>query len=93
MAYPIAHVSFLRRHGLRYLETAPDLHDKWFLNGYGKPLHVLKSYSKKDYDDTIEKITGKSENTIYIDVDDILRSDCNPYRLAELKGIGIINKK
>lgn len=93
MAYPIAHVSFLRRHGFRYLETVCDLHDDGFRVAYGKPLHILKDRSKKDYDDAIEKITGKSENTIYIDMDDILRSDCNPYRLAELKGIGIINKK
>ena len=93
MAYPIAHVSFLRRHGFRYLETVPGLSDTNFAEGYGKPLHIWKDWSKTAYDSAIKKIIGKSENTVYIDADDIRRSDCNPYRLAELKGIGIASKK
>lgn len=42
IAYPLIHPSFFRRHGFRWLETQPELSDRGFIMGYGRPLEAVE---------------------------------------------------
>lgn len=44
IAFPIAHPSLLRRIMFKWLETVPDMNDKYFSSGYGTPIPVRESY-------------------------------------------------
>lgn len=53
LAYIIVHPSFLRRHCLCYMETAPIMTSRSFIGGYGCPLslHADAEYIRKDMSD------------------------------------------
>ena len=48
ISYPLVHPSFFRRHGFRWLETAPELTDRAFIGTYGRPLDVAEGCSVAD---------------------------------------------
>lgn len=48
ISYPLIHPSFFRRHGLRWLETQPELTVRDFTCGYGRPLDNTEGHSVND---------------------------------------------
>jgi len=61
ISFPIAHPSFLRRIGFKWLETSPDIRTNGFSFGYGKAL----SMNEYEYDLLCEFL-GKEENLILL---------------------------
>lgn len=48
ISYPLIHPSFFRRHGFRWLETQPELEDRDFIHGYGRPLDNTEGRTVED---------------------------------------------
>lgn len=86
IAYPLAHVSFFRRHGFRYLETLPEIKNKGFVGGYGSSM----IYADKKIKDAYFKFAGfLSDDVVYIDFKDVSESGFEYQKLAEAKGIEV----
>lgn len=48
ISYPLIHPSFFRRQGFRWLETQPEITEKSFPSGYGRPLDVAEGKTTDD---------------------------------------------
>lgn len=86
LAYPLAHTSFFRRHGFRWLETMDGMKNRDMTKNYG--------YSLKKADEKIKeayfKFAGFMEkDCVYIDVEDCKKAEYDPLNLAKLKQIAL----
>ena len=86
IAYPLAHVSFFRRHGFRYLETLPEMKNSKFVSGYG----LSMIYTDKKIKDAYFKFAGFMEDdVVYIDFNDVTENEFDYRKLAKAKGIEV----
>ena len=87
IAYPLAHVSFFRRHGFRYFETLEGFSNSEMARAYGSSVVMHKDEQiVKDY----FKFAGfVKDDTVYIDFEDVCHAYFDYKKLAELKGISL----
>lgn len=85
IAYPLAHTSIFRRQGFRWLETQKGDLKKW-TNSYGFSLVKCTEEEKINY---MEYAGFLKDGVIYIDLEDTMKADFDPYKLAELKNIAL----
>lgn len=85
MSYPLAHASFFRRHGFRYLETMDGDMRKW-VKSYGVSLSCHDKSEQKEY---LDYVGFLKDGVVYIDFKDCQNADYNPETLAEMKEIKI----
>jgi len=87
MAYPLAHVSFFRRQGFRFLENLKELKTKKWLNGYGVSfgtqtgMHPMEKEALKKF--------HVDKNSVYIKFIDIVNARYDYKALAKNKGISL----
>lgn len=85
MSYPLAHVSFFRRHGFRYLETMDGDMSEW-VDKYGSSISRWDKSEQKEY---LDYAGFLKDGVVYIDFKDCQNADYNPETLAEMKKIKI----
>jgi hypothetical protein len=84
LAFPLVHPAMLRRVSFKYMETAPNLKDKDFLNGYGYPLgHLMNFNGDKERKFLKENKILDGENLYY----------CNMYEALKSKDVNELAKK
>lgn len=86
IAYPLAHPSFFRRHGFRYLETMDGLTCSEFVYGYGRSMIMCKDEAIHDEYLKFAKLI-EHENSVYIDLLDVREANFDYINLAKNKGI------
>lgn len=86
IAYPLAHVSFFRRHGFRWMETMEGCTNNDFNDGYGKSMIYI---DKKLRDEYFEFAGFMKDEVIYIDFDDVRKADYDYETLAKNKGVAL----
>jgi hypothetical protein len=75
LAFPLVHPAMLRRFAFKWLETTPELKEKGFLYGYGKPLnYVVNDKLEKEKQFLQEREIVKGNNSYYCNVYTALRS-------------------
>lgn len=84
MAYPLAHVSFSRRHGFHYHETSNVSDEKTWVKNYGYPFYTANMAMREAF----FKYAGfQKDGTVYIDFKDCQNADFDPFKLAKWKNI------
>lgn len=58
ICFPLAHPSMFRRIGFKYLETCPDITDRGWSFGYGRPI--------KEIDESLKKNLGIDDNNVFL---------------------------
>ena len=84
IAYPLAHVSFFRRHGFRWWETIDAPMNENAL-GYGKSIMFLDKSEKQKY----LKYASLTDNILYVDYQDALDAGNDLEKLIKNKQIKI----
>jgi hypothetical protein len=84
IAYPFLHPSFLRRNGLRWLETHFNITDCKFLCAYGSPIHSLLR-TREDRIKYYREIGVLQQDWFYVDMKDAVNRSVE--ELVELIGI------
>lgn len=88
ISYPLIHPSFFRRHGFRWLETQPELTDRGFICGYGRPLENTEGRSADDRRRWLKEQGILQEGWFYTE-----RLEAKAYEADELiKVMGITDK-
>ena len=88
IAYPLAHASFFRRHGFKFLEVCKDLKNTSWTRGYGVsfpgPSTELHPHEKT----ALEKL-HLDKNSVYIKIQDCIKANFDWKQLAKNKGLSI----
>lgn len=87
IAYPLAHVSFFRRHGFRYFETMEGFSNSKMASTYGSSMMNWKG--EKIADEYFKFAGFLKDDVVYIDLTDVRNADFDYVKLAENKGIAL----
>ncbi len=87
IAYPLAHVSFFRRHGFRYFETMEGFSNSDMAATYGSSMMNWKG--EKIADEYFKFAGFMKDDVVYIDLTDVRNADFDYVKLAENKGIAL----
>lgn len=91
ISYPLIHPSFFRRHGIKWVETTPELSDRGFLGGYGYPLDVSEGSTTDDRRKWLKDNGILQDGWFYTERKEA--EDLDADELIEAMGINAANKK
>lgn len=75
LSYMMLHPSFLRRQGLKWIETNPYLTDRAFTNDHGTPLYFKCDRDTREMDRWLRKNGALGENDVFVSFFDLINTD------------------